>query len=112
MIRKTSTLTDKDIRPLGDPHHIYFVQEVGAFPLRLIEGMERMRTIYRSVSQSDKNPLHTHQDNHQFQDHMPATHTEVEAKQNIILAQVLGLVVQEENAVTKYSEVRFTIKTR
>jgi len=107
MIRKTSTLTDKDIRPLGDPHHIYFVQEVGAFPLRLIEGMERMRTIYRSVSQSDKNPLHTHQDNHQFQDHMPATHTEVEAKQNIILAQVLGLVVQEENAVTKYSEVRF-----
>jgi hypothetical protein len=72
MIRKTSTLTDKDIRPLGDSHHIYFVQEIGAFPLRLIEGMDRMRTIYRSVSQSDKNPLHTHQDYRQFQDHMPA----------------------------------------
>ena len=107
MIRKTSTLTDKDIRPLGDPHHIYFVQEVGAFPLRLIEGMERMRTIYRSVSQSDKNPLHTHQDNRQFQDHMPATQAEVQAKQNLILAQGLGLVIQEENSVTNYPEVRF-----
>ncbi len=107
MIRKTSTLTDKDIRPLGDSHHIYFVQEIGAFPLRLIEGMERMRTVYRSVSQSDKNPLHTHQDNRRFQDHMPATQAEVQAKQNLILARVFGLVVEEENSVTKYSEVRF-----
>jgi len=107
MIRKTSTLTDKDIRPLGDSHQIYFVQEIGAFPLRLIEGMERMRTVYRSVSQSDKNPLHTHQDNRRFQDHMPATQAEVQAKQNLILAKVFGLVVQEENAVSKYSEVRF-----
>ena len=97
MIRKTSTLTDKDIRPLGDSHQIYFVQEIGAFPLRLIEGMERMRTVYRSVSQSDKNPLHTHQDNRRFQDHMPATQAEVQAKQNLILAKVFGLVVQEEN---------------
>jgi ElaB/YqjD/DUF883 family membrane-anchored ribosome-binding protein len=107
MIRKTSTLSDKDIRPLGDSHHIYFVQEIGAFPLRLIEGMERMRTVYRSVSQSDKNPLHTHQDSRRFQDHMPATQAEVQAKQNLILARVFGLVVEEENSVTKYSEVRF-----
>ena len=95
MIRKTSTLTDKDIRPLSDPHHIYFVQETGAFPLRLIEGMDRMRTIYRvSIPSSDKNPLHTHQDSRQFQDHMPATPAEVQAKQNLILAQVLKLVTQ------------------
>ena len=107
MIRKTSTLTDKDIRPLVEPHHIYFVQEVGAFPLRLIEGMERMRTLYRAVSQADKNPLHTHQDNRQFQDHMPATQAEVQVKQNLILSQVLGLVAQEESTVSGYSEVRF-----
>jgi len=107
MIRKTSTLTDKDIRPLGDSHHIYFVQEIGAFPLRLIEGMDRMRTVYRSVSQSDKNPLHTHQDYRQFHDHMPATQAEVQAKQNLILAQIFGLVVEEENLITKYSEIRF-----
>ncbi len=112
MIRKCSTLTDKDIRPLGDPHHIYFVQEVGAFPLRLIEGMDRMRILYRSVSLADKNPLHTHQDSRQFQDHMPATQAEVQAKQNLILAQVLGLVAQAENTVTKYSEVRFSYQDK
>lgn len=112
MIRKTSTLTDKDIRPLGDPHHIYFVQEVGAFPLRLIEGMERMRTIYRSVSQVDKNPLHTYQDSRQFQDHMPATLIEVQAKQNLILAQALRLVTQVENTVTGYPEVRLSYQDK
>jgi len=106
IIRKTSILTDKDIRPLGDPHHIYFVQEVGAFPLRLIEGMEQMRTLYRAVSGADQNPLHTHQDSRQFQDHMPETLTEIQAKQHLILAQALGLVAQAENTVTGYSEVR------
>jgi len=112
MIRKCSTLTDKDIRPLGDPHHIYFVQEVGAFPLRLIEGMDRMRTLYRSVSLADKNPLHTHQDSRQFQDHMPATQAEVQAKQNLILSKVLGLVAQAENTLTRYSEVRFSYQDK
>ena len=82
------------------------MQEVGAFPLRLIEGMERMRSLYRAVSQADKNPLHTHQDHRQFQDHMPANQTEVHAKQNLVLAQALGLISTETNALTGYSEVR------
>lgn len=36
-----------------------------------------------------------------------ATQAEVQAKQNLILAKVFGLVVEEENSITKYSEVRF-----
>ncbi len=112
IIRKTSTLTDKDIRPLNDSHNIYFVQEVGAFPLRLIEGMERMRSLYRAVSQADKNPLHTHQDHRQFQDHMPANQTEVHAKQNLVLAQALGLISTETNTLTGYSEVRLSYQDK
>lgn len=113
VIRKTSNLTpDKDIRPLADPHHIYFIQEKGAFPLRLIEGMERMRTLYRAVAQSDRNPLHTHQDSRQFQDPMPATQAEQSVKQNLVLARILGLITQVDNTVTGYAEVRFAYKDK
>jgi hypothetical protein len=112
MLRKASTLTDKDIRPLNDPHSIYFVQEVGAFPLRLIEGMDRMRTVYRSVSQSDKNPLHTHQDNRRFQDPMPAPEHEVKVKHNLILGIVLELLTEVENKATGFHEVRFAYKDK
>jgi hypothetical protein len=112
ILRKASTLTDKDIRPLNDPHSIYFVQEVGAFPLRLIEGMERMRTVYRSVSQSDKNPLHTHQDNRRFQDPMPAPDHEVQIKHNLILGKVLQLLTEVENQATGFHEVRFPYKDK
>ena len=100
MIRKSSTLSDKDIRPLNDPHHIFFVQEVGAFPLRLIEGMEKMRVVYRTVAQSDKNPLHTHQDYRQFRDIMPSSQEEVQVKQNLLLAKAFGLIIQHENQVS------------
>lgn len=111
-IRKSSTLTDKDIRPLNDPHHIFFVQEVGAFPLRLIEGMEKMRVIYRTISQSDKNPLHTHQDYRQFQDIMPSSQEEVQVKQNLLLAKALGLIIQHENKVTGFDEIRFSYQDK
>ncbi|MDJ0897864.1 MAG: tubulin-like doman-containing protein [Xenococcus sp. MO_188.B8] len=107
MIRRSGTITDKDIRPLNDPHHIYFVREVGAFPLRVIEGMAKMRNVYRNVSQTDKNPLHTHQDCRQFQDFMPSTHEEVQAKQNLLLAKAFGLIAQQENRVTGFEEIRF-----
>ncbi|WP_199339786.1 tubulin-like doman-containing protein [Nostoc sp. FACHB-892] len=107
-IRKSSTLTDKDIRPLNDPHHIFFVQEVGAFPLRLIEGLEKMRVIYRTISQSDKNPLHTHQDYRQFEDIMPSSQEEVQVKQNLLLAKALGLIIQHENKITGFDEIRFS----
>lgn len=111
-IRKSSTLTDKDIRPLNDPHHIFFVQEVGAFPLRLIEGMEKMRVIYRTISQTDKNPLHTHQDYRQFQDIMPSSQEEVQVKQNLLLAKALGLIIQHENKVTGFDEIRFSYQDK
>lgn len=112
MIRKTSTVTDKEIRPLNDPYHIFFVQEIGAFPLRLIEGMERMRSLYRAVSQSDKNPLHTHQDYRQFRDVMPETANERQARYNLLLAQALGLVRQEDNRVSGFAEVKFSFREK
>ncbi|MBA3923838.1 MAG: hypothetical protein H0X31_19940, partial [Nostocaceae cyanobacterium] len=112
LIRKASTLTDKDIRPLNDPHHIFFVQEVGAFPLRLIEGMEKMRVIYRTVTQSDKNPLHTHQDYRQFRDIMPSSQEEVQVKQNLLLAKAFGLMMQHENKVTGFDEIRFSYQDK
>ncbi|MGK7916746.1 MAG: hypothetical protein AB4038_14575, partial [Prochloraceae cyanobacterium] len=107
MIRRSGTITDKDIRPLNDPHHIYFVREVGAFPLRVIEGMAKMRNIYRNIAQTDKNPLHTHQDSRQFQDFMPSSHEEVQAKQNLLLAKAFDLIAKQENRVTGFEEIRF-----
>ncbi len=112
MIRKAGTISDKDIRPLNDPYHIFFVREVGAFPLRLIEGMEKMRTVYRAVNQSDKNPLHCHQDHRQFQDFMPSSSEEEQAKQNLLLAKAFGLVTKQENRVTRFEEVRFSYQDR
>jgi hypothetical protein len=112
MIRKTSTLSDKDIRPVVDPHHVYFIQEKGAFPLRLIEGMERMRAVYRSIEQADPNPLHTHTDDRQFGDIMPSTQAETSTRYNLVLAKILGLIAQVENTITGYNEVRFTYRDK
>jgi hypothetical protein len=112
MIRKTSTVTTNEIRPLNDPYHIYFVQEIGAFPLRMIEGMERMRSLYRAVSQADNNPLHTHQDYRQFGDVMPETSNERQARYNLMLANALGLVRRDDNRVTGFAEVKFTYRNK
>jgi len=108
LLRKSTTLTDKDIRPYNDPHHIYFVREVGAFPLRLIEGMDRMRTIYRTVAQMDRNPLHTHKNSRQFQDIMPPSAEEIQVQENLILGRVFQLVTAAENQITGYTEVKLT----
>jgi Tubulin like len=106
ILRKVSALDDKNIKPLNDPHRIYFIHEVGAFPLRLVEGMEKMRAIYRSVSQADKNPLHTHLDNRQFKDFLPAPQEEMQVKQNLVLGIALELITTSENKATGFSEVR------
>jgi len=108
LLRKSTTLTDKDIRPYNDPHHIYFVREIGAFPLRLIEGMERMRTIYRTVSQMDRNPLHTHKDSQRFGDIMPASSEEIQVRENLVLGRVFQLVTASENQITGYTEIKLS----
>ncbi|AGY56819.1 tubulin-like doman-containing protein [Gloeobacter kilaueensis] len=111
-IRKTSTITDKDIRPLGEPQRIFFVQEVGAFPLRLIEGMARMRSVYRAVKDADRNPLHTASDENRFRDIMPATEDEVQVRRNVLLGQALGLLFSIENKLTGYDEIRLRYSDR
>ncbi|MEN9273093.1 MAG: hypothetical protein Q6K18_07950, partial [Gloeomargarita sp. DG_1_5_bins_55] len=108
LLRKSTTLTDKDIRPYNDPHHIYFVREIGAFPLRLIEGMERMRTIYRTVAQMDRNPLHTHQDSRRFADIMPASAEEIQVRENLVLGRVFQLLTESENQITGYNEIKLS----
>jgi Tubulin like len=106
ILRKVSALDDKNIKPLNDPHRVYFIHEVGAFPLRLIEGIDKMRTIYRSISQSDANPLHTHQDGRQFKDLLPAPQEEAQVRQNLRLGIALELIYTVENRATGFSEIR------
>ncbi len=106
ILRKVSALDDKNIKPLNDPHCIYFIHEVGAFPLRLIEGIDKMRNVYRSISQADSNPLHTHQENRKFKDLLPAPQEEAQAKKNLRLGVALGLINTVENRATGYSEIR------
>jgi hypothetical protein len=79
---------------------------VGAFPLRLIEGIDKMRNVYRSIAQSDANPLHTHQENRQFKDLLPAPQEEAQTQQNLKLGVALGLINTVENRATGFSEVR------
>jgi hypothetical protein len=113
ILRKVSALDDKNIKPLNDPHRIFFIHEIGAFPLRLIEGIEKMRSVYRSVSQSERqNPLHTHQDNRRFKDILPAPQEEMQVKQNLRLAIALGLITPVENKTNGYTEVRFYYRDR
>jgi len=112
LLRKVSALDDKNIKPLNDPHRIYFIHEIGAFPLRLIEGMEKMRLVYRSVSEADKNPLHTHQDNRQFKDLLPAPQEEAQVKKNLLLGVALGLITTTENRATGYTEIRMQYKDK
>ncbi|MEH2324503.1 MAG: hypothetical protein V7K32_13185 [Nostoc sp.] len=71
-----------------------------------------MRVIYRTISQADKNPLHTHQDYRQFQDIMPSSQEEVQVKQNLLLAKALGLIIQHENKVTGFDEIRFSYQDK
>jgi hypothetical protein len=108
ILRKVSALDDKNIKPLNDPHRVYFIHEVGAFPLRLIEGIDKMRNVYRSIAQSDANPLHTHQENRQFKDLLPAPQEEAQVKQNLRLGVALGLINTVENRATGYAEVRIS----
>ena len=105
-LRKVSALDDKNIKPLNDPHRLYFIHEVGAFPLRLIEGIDKMRAIYRSISQSETNPLHTHQNNCKFKDLLPVPQEEAQIKQNLRLGIALDLIHTIENKVTGFFEMR------
>ena len=82
------------------------------FLLRLIEGMKKVRVLYRSVAQSDRNPLHTHHDYRQFHDIMPSSKEEFQVKQNILLAKAFGLIVPHENKVTGYDEIRFSYQDK
>ncbi|MGA1475009.1 MAG: hypothetical protein ACO4AI_07560, partial [Prochlorothrix sp.] len=51
-------------------------------------------------------PLHTHQDYRQFRDIMPLGQEETQARNNFLLAKAFGILVEVENQVTQFTEVR------
>ena len=108
IIRKATTLNDRDIKSLNVPHYIYFAQERGAFPLRMIEGMSEMRQCYRTLPREDTNPLHTHANSQRFPDLMPDTQQETEVKRNLILGRAFGAIT--EVRLDGSREIRFTYK--
>lgn len=110
IIRKATSLNDRDIKSLNVPHYIYFAQERGAFPLRMIEGMSEMRQCYRTLPREDTNPLHTHSDSRRFLDLMPDTQQETEVKQNLILGRAFGLLIEINQDGAR--EIRFTYKSK
>jgi len=113
ILRKVSALDDKNIKPLNDSHRIYCIHETGAFPLRLLEGVDKMRTVYRSVNQSERqNPLHTHQDSRRFKDILPAPQEDRQVKHALRLGVALGLIAPVENKISGFSEIRFTYRDR
>jgi len=106
IVRKATPLADRDIKSLNVPHYIYFAQERGAFPLRMIEGIAEMRQCYRTLPREDTNPLHTHANGYRFPDLMPDTQQEIEVKHNLILGRAFGLIIQINQNGSR--EIRFT----
>ncbi|MCL1493642.1 MAG: tubulin-like doman-containing protein [Pseudanabaena sp. Salubria-1] len=110
IIRKATPLNDRDIKSLNVPHYIYFAQERGAFPLRMIEGMSEMRQCYRTLPREDTNPLHTHANSQRFPDLMPDTQQETEVKRNLILGRAFGAIT--EVRLDGSREIRFVYKSK
>jgi hypothetical protein len=110
IIRKATPLNDRDIKSLNVPHYIYFAQERGAFPLRMIEGMSEMRQCYRTLPREDTNPLHTHANIQRFPDLMPDTQQETEVKRNLILGR--AFVAINEVRLDGSREIRFVYKSK
>ncbi|MFM9265920.1 tubulin-like doman-containing protein [Tychonema sp. BBK16] len=112
------------ITPLGEDerHRIVFVQEVGGFSLRCIEGMRELRQSYqdwkgqsiqakRAIARGENKdlPIPVHiQKEAPFWDVFPE---DPKILQLIVQARALGVVRREENRSTKEKVIRYTIKS-
>ncbi|MEZ2237664.1 tubulin-like doman-containing protein [Microcoleus sp.] len=112
------------ITPLGEAerHRIVFVQEVGGFSLRCIEGMRELRQSYqdwkgqsiqakrakaRGESKDPPIPVHI-QKEAPFWDVFPEDNKILEL---VVQARALGVLRREENRNTKENVIRYTVKT-
>ncbi len=112
------------ITPLGEDerHRIVFVQEVGGFSLRCIEGMRELRQSYqdwkgqsiqakRAIARGESKdlPIPVHiQKEAPFWDVFPE---DPKILQLVVQARALGVVRREENRNTKEKVIRYTVKT-
>jgi hypothetical protein len=115
---------DEDIKPLGDleRHRIVFVQEIGGFSLRCIDGMQDLRQSYldwkgefitaKRAQQSGESrdlPIPVHmQKEPPFWDLFPEDATVFKL---VTEARALGILRQEKNRVTHENVIRYEIKT-
>ncbi|NET57358.1 MAG: hypothetical protein F6K47_14680 [Symploca sp. SIO2E6] len=115
---------DDDIKPLGDPerHRIVFVQEIGGFSLRCIDGMRELRQSYqdwkgefivakraqqRGESRDLPIPVHI-QKEPPFWDIFPE---DPDILRIMVEARALKVLRQEENRTTKEHVIRYTRQT-
>lgn len=115
---------DDSITPLGDNerHRIVFVQEIGGFSLRCIEGMKELRQSYQDWKgetieakraqlrgEARQLPIPVHiQKEAPFWDIFPE---DAEILKLVLLARVLKILRMEENRKTKENVIRYTRQT-
>lgn len=115
---------EDDIKPLGDmeKHRLVFVQEMGGFSLRCIDGMRDLRQSYQDwkgefilakraqqMGESRDLPIPVHtQKEPPFWDIFPE---DPSIYQLVITARALKILFQELNKVTNENTIRYEIKT-
>ena len=115
---------DDDIKPLGTPerHRIIFVQEIGGFSLRCIDGMRDLRQSYQDwkgefiiakraqqVGESRDLPIPVHlQKEPPFWDLFPEDPSIFKL---VIEAKALGILYEDTNAATKEKTIRYNTET-
>ncbi|MDV3000204.1 MAG: hypothetical protein N5P05_001810 [Chroococcopsis gigantea SAG 12.99] len=115
---------DEDIKPLGpeEKHRIVFVQEVGGFSLRCVNGMKDLRQSYQDwkgefiiakraqqVGENRELPIPVHlQKNPPYWDIFP---DDDEVYELIVTARAFKLLFQETNKATGEPAIRYEIKT-
>jgi hypothetical protein len=115
---------DEDIKPLGDleRHRLVFVQEIGGFSLRCIDGMQDLRQSYldwkgefitaKRAQQAGEHrdlPIPVHlQKEPPFWDIFPEDPTVFKL---VIEARALKVLRQENNRVTNENVIRYEVKT-
>jgi hypothetical protein len=112
--------SEDNVKPLGDPerHRIIFVQEIGGFSLRSIQGMEDLRASYqdwlgemvevkraRLIGESRDLPIPAHlQKEAPFWDVFPE---DPKVFQLVVQARSLGILRQDINRATQEHTIRY-----
>jgi hypothetical protein len=115
--------SEENIKPLGDPerHRIVFVQEMGGFSLRCIDGMRELRQSYQDWlgemieakraqlrGESRELPIPVHlQKEAPFWDVFPE---DAKVYKTVVLARALGLLWEDTNAATKEPTIRYSVE--